>query len=185
VEAQYASRYFEKCLIVGMDEREIKYHHFSFLRKVGILKKAKSMCITSLPKMRRMGRLNYTVYIGYCDDNTRFVSHLDEEKLINLVKLFVRQNGDLSLVLKIGRKGSKCDLSFSNISAKQASSLPTFDSVAWNFHKDGPEEEIIPVKCLLREQDKNYMELNSLNDKEKEKLKEVTTLEQIRHLGLK
>ena len=38
--------------------------------------------------------------------NTRFVSHVDEEKLINLVKLFVRQTGDLSLVLKIGRKGS-------------------------------------------------------------------------------
>jgi len=87
--------------------------------------------------------------------------------------------------LKIGKKGSKCDLSFFNISAKRASNLPTFDSIAWNFNKDGLDEEIIPVKCLLRRQDRNFSELNNLDDDENLRLKDITNPEQIKHFGLK
>ena len=55
--------------------------------------------------------------IGYCDDNSKFIRVENEADLVKLVQYYLQLAGDLSMVTKIGRKGSKCDIQFFNVSA--------------------------------------------------------------------
>jgi len=50
--------------------------------------------------------------IGYSDDNTRIITLVEDIDLIKAVKQFIKQSGDLSIVLKIGRKVAKVTLAF-------------------------------------------------------------------------
>jgi len=51
-------------------------------------------------------------HIGYCDDNSRYTSSFDKDEVIHATKFFIQQVGDLSLVTKIGRKGSKSEIQY-------------------------------------------------------------------------
>jgi len=42
--------------------------------------------------------------IGYCDDNTRYTSSMNEDEVILATQRYIRRSCDLSLVTKIGRK---------------------------------------------------------------------------------
>ena len=48
--------------------------------------------------------------IGYCDDNSKYCFIDNEEDLLFLTKYFLQLAGDLSMVTKIGRKGSKSEI---------------------------------------------------------------------------
>jgi len=64
--------------------------------------------------------------IGYCDDNTRFITAITDEELIAAVRQLIKQTGDLSIVLKLGRKGTKCDISFYNLKIESITNLTEF-----------------------------------------------------------
>jgi len=122
--------------------------------------------------------------IGYSDDNTRIISLVSDEELIKAVKQFIKQSGDLSIVLKIGRKGSKCDISFYNLKLKTIASLPQFDSIAWNYNKDGPIKENMPVRCHANENTLANLDKAGLSKEEIKKVESLTKLKNGKHLGL-
>jgi len=68
--------------------------------------------------------------IGYSDDNSKFISVTNERDLLLLVKYFTQLSGDISMVTKIGRKSSKCEIQFYNISATLAIKMEKVWSVA-------------------------------------------------------
>ena len=122
--------------------------------------------------------------VGYCDDNTRFITAVTDEELIAAVKQLIKQTGDLSMVLKLGRKGSKCDISFFNLKIESIINLPEFESFAWSFTKDAPIKEIIPTKCTLRPEDEDILLSEELNPDDLKKVKDLTKPSHFRHLGL-
>jgi len=65
----------------------------------------------------------YLDKIGCCDDNTKFFSVEIEEDLLMLTNHFIEQAGDLSLVTKIGHKGSKRETHYFNFTSKTASTF--------------------------------------------------------------
>jgi len=122
--------------------------------------------------------------IGYCDDNTRFITAVTDEELIAAVRQFIKQTGDLSMVLKLGRKGTKCDISFFNLKIESIINLTEFESVAWSFAKDAPLKETIPVKCTIRPEDELKLKVKELSNDDLGKIKKLTKLNNCRHLGL-
>jgi len=126
--------------------------------------------------------------MGYCDDNTKFISSHDENLLIPLVQNYIQLAGDLSMITKIGRKSSKCEIHFFNISAKMAMNLEKSWSTAWSFVHDAPIEEQVPFKIFL--QDKELTEFYKLIDydnisaDEKIKWNNLVHPKAHRHLGL-
>jgi len=82
----------------------------------------------------------------YCDDNSRFISHKNEKESINAIQQFIQQSGDLSIFIKIGQKGSKCDINLFNLSKTTIANLPDFSTIVWSNVKDAPIQESIPLK---------------------------------------
>ena len=127
--------------------------------------------------------------MGYCDDNSRFLSLLDEQDLITLTKKFIQLTGDLSMVTKIGRKGSKSEIHFYNLSAETAFALREWETTAWSFTTDTPTKEYIPIKFSLQkcEEDKLLKRINNVPDlSEDDKAKWFAKIfpEEHRHLGI-
>jgi len=127
--------------------------------------------------------------MGYCDDNSRFLSLLNEKDLITLTKKFIQLTGDLSMVTKIGRKGSKSEIHFYNLSADTAFALKEWETTAWSFTTDTPTKEYIPIKFSLQkcEEDKLLKRINNITDlSEDEKMKWLAKIfpEEHRHLGI-
>jgi len=130
----------------------------------------------------------YLLMIGYCDDNTKFITAENEENLIYLVEYYIQLAGNLSMVTKIGRKSSKCDVQFYNISAKMTISLKKCWSTAWSFLHDSPIEEEVPFKVFLQKQElEKFFELikfNELPALDQERWRKVVQPKAHRHLGL-
>ena len=126
--------------------------------------------------------------IGYCDDNSKFIRVENEEDLIKLVHYYLQLAGDLSMVTKIGRKGSKCDIQFFNISADLTIKLRKTMSTAWSFKFDAPIEEEVPFRVCLKPSEliklKKKIDYENLDELEKNKWDKIVDSEAHRHLGL-
>ena len=127
--------------------------------------------------------------MGYCDDNSRFLSLLNEEDLIRLTHRFIRLTGDLSMVTKIGRKGSKCEVHLYNLSAETAFALKEWETTAWSFTTDTPTKEFIPIKFSLQsdEETKLVSKINAMKnitEIERNKWRSKIFPEEHRHLGI-
>ena len=126
--------------------------------------------------------------IGYCDDNSKFIRVENEEDLVKLVFYYLQLAGDLSMVTKIGRKGSKCDIQFFNISADLTIKLRKTISTAWSFKHDAPIEEEVPFRVCLKPAEltilKQKIEYESLDEVEKCNWDKIISPEAHRHLGL-
>jgi len=126
--------------------------------------------------------------IGYCDDNTRYTSSQSETKVIQATAFYIQQAGDLSLVTKIGRKGSKSEIHYFNISAQRALQLKKIESIAWSFQDNAPKIELVPIKiCLQNEELKKAYELSNfheMDDEEKNLFLSVFRPKAHKHLGL-
>jgi hypothetical protein len=90
---------------------------------------------------------------GHCDDNSRFVlfcpSKMDgtdeidwkrtAEETVKKVEGSLNATGDLSLVTKLGRKGSKSVIELHNVPPQMHKCLPkSVRSIAWSREKGGP-----------------------------------------------
>ena len=126
--------------------------------------------------------------MGYCDDNTKFISSKDENLLIPLVQEYLQLAGDLSMTTKIGRKSSKCEVQFFNISAELTLKLRKCWSTAWSFVHDAPIEEQVPYKVFLQESELikfyNLIDYNDLTDDDRDKWDAIVAPKAHRHLGL-
>jgi len=64
----------------------------------------------------------------------------------------IRTTGDLSLITKLGRKGSKSEVHILNIHPDDRDIIPeTLESIAWSYKLDGIEIEKVPVKAHFQE----------------------------------
>jgi len=126
--------------------------------------------------------------MGYCDDNSKFLSTSKEDLLIPLAHHYIQMAGDLSMITKIGRKSSKCEIQFFNISAEMTVKLQKIWSTAWSFVHDAPMEEQVPFKVYLQEEElKKFYKLcnyEELSMEEKESWDEIVHPKAHRHLGL-
>jgi len=126
--------------------------------------------------------------IGYCDDNTKFITAANENNLIFLVQYYIQLSGDLSMTTKIGRKSSKCDVQFFNVSAEFAIKLEKCWSTAWSFLHDKPIEEQVPFKVFLQtnelERFFSLIKYNELTLDEQQKWMKIVQPKAHRHLGL-
>ena len=127
--------------------------------------------------------------IGYCDDNSRYTSSFDEEDVINTTKFYIQQAGDLSLVTKIGRKGSKSEIHYFNISAHTALKLKKVESIAWSFQTDGPTIEYVPIKICLQDSELlkayNLSNFHNLSDDDQQNFLDIYKTKAHKHLGLR
>jgi len=127
--------------------------------------------------------------IGYCDDNSKFCCVDNEEDLLFLATYYLQLSGDLSMVTKIGRKSSKCELQFYNISADLAIKMQHFWSTAWSYVEDGPIEEKVPFKINMKKEElvKLYAMINysDLEEIEKAKWDKIIHAKAHKHLGLR
>ena len=126
--------------------------------------------------------------IGYCDDNSKYCFIENEEDLNFLVKYYLQLAGDLSMVTKIGRKGSKSEIQFFNVSAEFALKIKKSFSSAWSFIHDAPISEEVPIKICLKESEiKKFMEISdyeNLDQEEQLKWDSILFPKAHRHLGL-
>jgi len=126
--------------------------------------------------------------IGYCDDNSKYIRVENEEDLVRLVEYYLQLAGDLSMATKIGRKGSKCDIQFYNISAKMTIALKNCTSIAWNFKHDGQIEEEVPFRVHLKKEEyeklKKLIKYEDLEEEDKEKWDKIINSKAHRHLGM-
>ena len=126
--------------------------------------------------------------IGYCDDNTRYTSSANELDVIKATELFIKQSGDLSLVTKIGRKGSKSEVHYFNLSAQKAISLRKIESIAWSFKSDSPVTELVPFKIKLQQLELrkayNLINFHELDDDAKQAFLDIFRPKAHKHLGL-
>jgi len=126
--------------------------------------------------------------MGYCDDNTKFLQASNENDLLPLVSAYVQLAGDLSMVTKIGRKSSKCEIQFFNISANLTLNLTQCWSTAWSFVHDSPIEEKVPFKVFLQPDElmKFYklIEYDNISIDEQEKWDKIVAPKAHKHLGL-
>jgi len=125
---------------------------------------------------------------GYCDDNSKYCFVKNENDLLFLTKYFLQLAGDLSMVTKIGRKGSKSEIQFFNVSAEFALKIKKHLSTAWSFVCDAPMEEEVPVKICLKEDElQKFMELSNyenMNQEDQESWDKIIFPKAHRHLGL-
>ena len=126
--------------------------------------------------------------IGYCDDNSKYCFINDENDLLFLTNYFLQLAGDLSMVTKIGRKGSKSEIQFFNVSAEFAMKIKKCMSTAWSFVHDSPSQEEVPVKiCLKQSEMDKFMKLSNyenLGQEDQEKWDAIIFPKAHRHLGL-
>ena len=127
--------------------------------------------------------------IGYCDDNSKFCCVKNEKDLLFLARYFIQLSGDLSMVTKIGRKSSKCELQFFNVSADFAFKMEKCWSTAWSYVCDSPTREAVPYKIHMKETERRKL-YNIINYFELDIDKQVTWDKIIhpephKHLGLK
>jgi len=127
--------------------------------------------------------------IGYCDDNSRYTCSIDENEVIKLTKLYIQHASDLSLVTKIGRKGSKSETHYFNLSAATAWKLEKINSIAWSFAVDGPKLESVPFKIFLQPTEKRKLydlaQVTMMGKIEKEKFDDIFNPKAHKHLGLR
>jgi len=126
--------------------------------------------------------------IGYCDDNSKFIRVENEEDLIILVQHYLQMAGDLSMTTKIGRKGTKCDIQFFNISAHLTLKLTKCTSIAWSFMQDAPIKETVPFRVHMKPTElkklKIMIDYDGLNLDEQIKWDKIIHSAPHRHLGL-
>ena len=126
--------------------------------------------------------------IGYCDDNSKFIRIENEEDLVRLVEYYLQLAGDLSMVTKIGRKGSKCDIQFFNLSAEMTIKLEKCMSIAWSFKHDAPIEEEVPFRVCMKEDQyeklKILIDYTNLENLEKLRWDKIINSKAHRHLGM-
>ena len=126
--------------------------------------------------------------IGYCDDNTKFCCVKDEKDLNYLANYFLQLSGDLSMVTKIGRKSSKCELQFYNVSSDFVQGLNNFWSTAWSYVSDSPIQEAVPYKISMKALERRalYESINyfELAEEEQVKWNDIIHPKAHRHLGL-
>jgi len=127
--------------------------------------------------------------IGYCDDNTRYTTSLDEKEVIATTRHYIQQAGDLSMVTKIGRKGSKSEVHYFNLSAKMALSLKRIETTAWSFTKDAPTTESVPFKIALRQKELDQVlqitNFSELSKDEQDEMLRIFKAKPHKHLGLR
>jgi len=127
--------------------------------------------------------------IGYCDDNSKFCCVKNEKDLLFLAKYFIQVSGDLSMVTKIGRKSSKCELQFFNISADLAYKIDSCWSTAWSYVSDSPIEEAVPYKIHMKMEERkkfyNLIDYFNLDDIQQQKWDKIIHPKPHKHLGLK
>ena len=64
-----------------------------------------------------------------------------------LIQESIDATGDLSMVTKLGRKGTKTMVTIYNLRPEQRKWLPaSFTSYAWSFAVDGPHKEQVPIR---------------------------------------
>jgi len=148
---------------------------------------------------------------GYVDDNNR---HLGEKagdgdgteieensltagtnQLLKAAQVSLNATGNLSLITKLGRKGSKSSIAIYNVLPMEMKYMPTvLNLVAWLYAKDGPVSEEVPIRAHLKEdlvlehQDpsgagemrQRQNKETSANDSTKQQLDTPTMLEAIR-----
>ena len=127
--------------------------------------------------------------IGYCDDNTRYTSSYNENDVISATEKYIQRAGDLSMVTKIGRKGSKSEVHYFNLSADTSLKLSKIKSIAWSFSIDGPQMEHVPYKVALSQKELDRVfeisDFNNLDTEEQNTLLEIFQSKPHKHLGLR
>jgi len=127
--------------------------------------------------------------IGYCDDNTKFCCVKDENDLNYLARYFLQLSGDLSMVTKIGRKSSKCELQFYNVSSNFVLQIDNFWSTAWSYVSDSPIQESVPYKINMKSSERRalYTSINyfDLSEEDQATWNDIIHPKPHRHLGLK
>jgi len=126
--------------------------------------------------------------IGYCDDNSKYCVVRNEDDLKFLIKYYLQLAGDLSMVTKVGRKGSKSEIQFFNVSAEFALKIDKIFSSAWSFIHDAPISEEVPIKiCLKQSEVQKFMEISGydkLDQVEQKRWDAILFPKAHRHLGL-
>jgi len=91
-------------------------------------------------------------------------------------------------VTKIGRKGSKSEIQFFNVSAEFALKINKISSSAWSFVHDAPITEEVPIKiCLKQSEIKKFMNISNYKNLDQMEQKKWDTMlfpKAHRHLGL-
>jgi len=130
----------------------------------------------------------YLCKIGYSDDNSKYLSVRNEEDLLLLVRYFTQLSGDISMVTKIGRKSSKCEVQFYNISATLALKMEKVWSTAWSFLDDSPIQEQIPFRIHLKKNElEHFYQISdyfNLEEERKIHWDRILDNDAHRHLGL-
>jgi len=122
---------------------------------------------------------------GFSDDNTQNSANECVDQLIKDLQKYIKLSGDLSMVLKIGRKGSKCVIyDLFNIPTEKVLDIPTFETVAWSYKDDCPTKEVIPVKIYLQSGEMNKLQTLLLDPALKEKAAKLVYKKDNKHLGL-
>ena len=130
----------------------------------------------------------YLCKIGYSDDNSKYISLKNEEDLFYFVRYYTQLSGDISMVSKIGRKSSKCEVQFFNITADLAIRMQKVWSIAWSFVDDAPIEEQIPFKINLKPEElhKFYIltDFFNLTEEKQAEWNAIIGAKAHKHLGL-
>lgn len=121
---------------------------------------------------------------GFSDDNTLNNSNQCVDKLIRSIQEYIKLSGDLSMVLKIDRKGSKCVIYLYNFPANKILDLPDFETIAWSFKDDRPTKETIPIKKILQKSEVEKLDLLIKDPTKKEKVDKLLEKSDNKHLGL-
>ena len=87
---------------------------------------------------------------GFSDDNLVFLWNALMSNLLKIIQQKIDMTGDLSIVSKLGRKGSKCVILLFNVPAEEVLKIIKFYSVAWSFSHDRPIKEEIQIIMHLR-----------------------------------
>jgi len=92
------------------------------------------------------------------------------------------------MVTKIGRKSSKCELQFYNVSSDFVQGLDNFWSTAWSYVSDSPIQEAVPYKISMKALERRalYESINYFDLAEEEQVKwnDIIHPKAHRHLGL-
>jgi len=121
---------------------------------------------------------------GFSDDNTLNNCNQCVDELIKSIQEYIKLSGDLSMVLKIGRKGSKCVIYLYNLPAEKILDLPDFETIAWSFKDDCPTKEIIPVKIFMQKEEVEKLNKIIMDPERLEKVNKLLDKSDNKHLGL-
>ncbi len=93
--------------------------------------------------------------LGYCDDNSRYmlVPTGNLMDALHLAQESIDITGDLSLVTKLGRKGSKTSAAIYNVDPTQLlqhASQCSLSSIAWSYKHMAPIKETVELRIHLK-----------------------------------